>query len=852
MNSYAGNGRSSEFELFETPFADISAPRDAVKPKEAETVYNNYLQELGSPFSKTYEVNADGAIVNQAAEEFVQFMAEIHDSEFSEAVYELAGEMEDRWLPKISNEAALGDQFVPFATQQAREYITPLLTETESMIDRVARHFSGNNLADHTDKEIESFFNELEFNHDDFTPAQEQFFGKVFNKVKSVVKKGVDLAKKGASVVGKVLPVNLVLDKIKGLVKPLLDRVLKFAIGKLPKNLQPHAQTLAKKFLNLETTTGAQSPDLFAAGDVDGIQAEFDERISELLFASEEAESSSIVLEYEHAEENLERELAYETGGLTAPSLDAARQQFIDDLRKLSPGESPAPAIERFLPAAILALQPAIKIAISIIGRQKVINFLAGLLAKLVGKYVPANVAQPLAASIIDIGMSAIGFEVNDDDKNNVAYEAIVDTVQETIQHMGNLDEATINDQEGLALQLLEAFGTAAANNFPPQYIREELRPSVQPGVWVLKPRKGPKHAYKKFTRIFNITIDPQSAQAVTSFRGLPLANFLRDKLALDPAKPIQAKVHLYESIPGTKLTRIAKFENIPGLNSSQPFAWVQLHPLTKQAASLLLKEPALGVDVASKLTAKRHRTSVGQRYYYLEINGARLSIPAVDHSTHKHRGAGKPGTPKPSQSGDIQGVINFVKSEISFNYFFSEEDAKSVVEKINRNDFLGAAIAIRHSVKNVLNGILLKNIGNKVKIIHESVPELYLEHISDHEHESPLGSLAKSLGGIALGGGKEVLTMIVEKLVTKLSELAYQAMANFFKARAAEFKEAQAQPQDGVTVKITWTNIQGMSAIRTVINAIRGKLSVGNIADLALPNIPAPDIKVVADRKFD
>ena len=84
-----------------------------------------------------------------------------------------------------------------------------------------------------------------------------------------------------------------------------------------------------------------------------------------------------------------------------------------------------------------------------------------------------------------------------------------------------------------------------------------------------------------------------------------------------------------------------------------------------------------------------------------------------------------------------------------------------------------------------------------------------------------------------------------------KLSEHAYQAVANFFKGRAAEFKEAQAQPQDGVTVKITWSNVQGMSTIRSVINAIQGKNPVG-ISDLSLPNIPAPEVKITADKKFD
>jgi hypothetical protein len=35
--------------------------------------------------------------------------------------------------------------------------------------------------------------------------------------------------------------------------------------------------------------------------------------------------------------------------------------------------------------------------------------------------------------------------------------------------------------------------------------------------------------------------------------------------------------------------------------------------------------------------------------------------------------------------------------------------------------------MGVRHSVKNILNDILIKNIDSKVKIIHEAIPELYL-----------------------------------------------------------------------------------------------------------------------------
>jgi hypothetical protein len=340
--------------------------------------------------------------------------------------------------------------------------------------------------------------------------------------------------------------------------------------------------------------------------------------------------------------------------------------------------------------------------------------------------------------------------------KPDLAYEAIANTIEETVQNMTGLNETTLSNNEDLAMHLLEAFEQAAANNFPSQYIREELRPSKQSGTWIQMPRTGPAHFYKKYARVFDTTIEPQSLQAVTTFRGLPLANFLRDKYGLDPSKPVQAKVHLYEATPQTRLSRISKFENLPGFNAKQPRAWVQLHPLTKQAASLLLKEPGLGKEVEAKNMSNRIRVSTGQRFYFLEINGVRLRIPPVDRSKHKHTGQGKPGTPVESHSGDIQGVINFIKSEISLNYYFSEEDAKSVVEKLNRNDFLGVAMTVRHAVKNVLNNMLLKNITSKVKIIHEAIPELYLEQYEDKQEQfSPLAAIGKL-------AGKEVITKLI------------------------------------------------------------------------------------------
>ena len=845
MEKYSINSNGITGTQFETPFADVTVLKEQSDAgTNSEDFFSGFLSEVESPFSRTYEVPSSTNRVTEAGEAYTELLAELNDSEFNEVVYELVNEVEDTWRNKVSNELAMGNNYIPFVTRQANNYFQPMIRETDAMIDRIAQHFSANNLADHTQSEVEQFFETLEFSHDNYTPAQDQFFGKIFNKVKSVVKKGVELAKKGINVVGKLLPVNIILDRIKGLVRPLLDKVLRFAIGKLPKNLQPYAQTLSKKFLNLEAP-GTISYEAQDEVQLEAIQTELDHHLAHLLFSSEEESANSIV-NYETSLESLERADNYETGSLNIPSLDVARQQFVDDLKNLKEGESPAPAIERFLPAVIVALQPVIKMAIGLIGRQKIINFLAGLLAKLVSKYVPANVAQPLAANIIDIGMKAIGFEVHETGKTDLAYEAIANTIQETVQNMNGLNEASLNDSEELTLHLLEAFEKAAADNFPAQYIKEDLRPSKQKAIWISMPRTSPVKLYKKFTHVYDITIDPQTASSVTTYRNLPLSNFLRDKYGLDTSKPVKAKLHLYEIKKSGRISMISHFEKLPGLNSAQTKAWVQLLPLTKQAASVLLKEPALGRDVDAKTLASRFRAKAGQRFYYLEIEGVRLRIPQVNRSKHKHVQNARPSSSTESRSADVQAVINFIKNEIALNYYFSEEDAMAVVEKLNKNDAIGVAMGLRQSIKNLLNDMLLKNVSGKVKIVHEAVPELYLENFSSEEENV---SATDVVGKLA---GKEVIKKLVEKIIDKISSLAYNALGSFFKSRAAEFKQAQAQPQDGVTVKLVWKNVSGMSSIRTAINAIRGDWSVGNLSDLSLPSFSAPEIQIEADKKFD
>ncbi len=74
-------------------------------------------------------------------------------------------------------------------------------------------------------------------------PEFEDFLGKLIKKVGKGVKSVAKAAAKGVA----SLALGPVLNKIKALVKPLLNQVLQKAIGKLPIAVQPTARKLAER-----------------------------------------------------------------------------------------------------------------------------------------------------------------------------------------------------------------------------------------------------------------------------------------------------------------------------------------------------------------------------------------------------------------------------------------------------------------------------------------------------------------------------------------------------------------------------------------------------------------------------
>ncbi len=819
--------------IFETPFSDVY-----VSKENAQNEYKPDLQtqNFESPFQQTYTPVSNQISRSPLAESYMELLAELENYDFKENLYDIADEMSETWQSKVSNELGMGNQFHNFAQTQAESYINPIVNESNRILDYAINHFSGNDFAAHNEASIDMFFETLEINNDGLSPVQEQFLGGLIKKAKSIVKSGVNLAKKGIAAVGKILPINLILSRLKALVKPLLDKVLKSLIGKLPANLQPHAHSLAKKFLNMESC----SHETHEMTDLESLEMEFDNSVAQLLFTPEEHEADFLVSQYETSLENLERLEGYEAYE-DRQSIESARDKFINELKNLRYDEDPTPAIERFLPVALMALQPVIKMGIGIIGRDKIINFLAGFLSGLIRKYVPEEISKPLATKIIDLGLGVIGFETLDMNSANLGYEAIANTIEETVADINELSVDQIKNEEEFKMHLLESFENAAIRNFPPQYIKPSLKKVGANATWVLMPRNGNKKTFKKFTKVFDITLDTKNTTIVKTFRGLPLSNFIKDKYGLDVSNGVKAKVHVYELKNKGRLSDISRNENLPGFNKNIVKAYIQLHPLTVEAANTLLNEPNLGTNFKNNKIVSRYKSRGGQRFYYIEIENAKLKIPQVDKTI-------KTKSPSPSttesRSSDIQAVLNFANSSLKLNYFFSEEEAKDMVEKGQKGDYLSIGTNLKKSIQTVFEDILKNHVSSKVKIIHEALPDLYLEGEEMHDHFS-----FKDVGKLV---GDTAIKKIVESLTNLMSSKAYDSLMQFLKSRTAEFAKAQAEPQDGVTITLVWKDIVGLSMIKSVISAIKGEGKFPDLKDLTLPKLNAPELIIKASKNFD
>lgn len=739
-----------------------------------------------------------------ALEAIAEFLAGVHDESFEASIHNLAAKARDHLGDRFDGEYGAAEAQSMQAERELEHFFSPLQTEAENMLDRMAEGLSRQDFSSHGEAEIEALLAQYLPAGQLSDPEFEDFLGNVFKKAVGVVKGAVNLAKKGVSGLAK-LGLNPLLMKLKALVMPLLQRVIKMALNKLPAGVRPIAQKVAQALFGKVAGEAEVSSGSFAnATSAESIQQEFDLQLADMLLSTEF---------------DSEQELLF-MGELESSMLDpgaamhAAKAKFTDEFSNLERGQNPLPVIQNFLPAALIALQPVIKTAISIIGRPRVVDFIAGLLAKLVERWVGPEAAKALATPAVDIGLGLLGFETGSINPRMMTAELIAETLESAILQTAQLPPAVFENEVMLEAEVREAFEKAAAAHFPDAAIRHELRETGQvTGAWVAMPSQQKRKYYRKYSRIFDIEITPQIASQVKIFGGATLGDFLQDVLLLSSGRPVKAKVHLYELTLSSRLVDISLREkNVPGLGAGNWKAWSQIHPLTPEAATALLKEPGLAKQVDAIYLAGPYLTGIGQRFYYLQIPG--LIRPQ------------KPKPPQATCTNRSNVTVNLGGARIVVRLQFSERTAQEIAQALRRGDIAGAWRIAKTLDNSIREQIRNRNIGF-------NIIGFELEAYTGVSEEVP-ALVAKGIG------------WLLEKIADKLFNLLWEAIANYFKSTAQEFIRAAEDPADGIVVYVAFVNLPGLTAIRN--------FRAGGVMNVLFPtldqSIPRPSISIHAGCK--
>lgn len=818
--SLAPEQYSDHFEP-ETPFLDTRFVAEAWEHREAPRDGNAHeqqwsAQQLATPFITRYDgetpVNLEAQMVEQA-------ITELFDRDFNESVSNLAMEAAARAQEygETAGEAFSRPGYAESADVQKMlaEWLAPLQASTERLFEQAGSAAMQQEFENMSESELDTFFEAYMPQPGMVQPEFEDFLKKAWGKLKRIAKTAVAVAKKGIGAVAKLaMPIGALLKKLVRLVRPLLNRVIRFALGKLPASLRPAATLLGKRLGILRETAGyevqEQEDEAATVPEAEAIPQSFDAGVATLLFARDENEGEMFL--NEESQETLE-----EAAASPLSELDAARERFVTDFSKLQAGETPEPVIQQFIPAIL----PLLRVGITVIGRQRVVNFLAGYLARLVKPYVGPAAATALSRALVSVGLRMITLEVQTESDSKVAARAVATTLEDTVRRISQFGFEhfegfgdNLEQQQMLETVASEAFFEATMAHFPQQLLdgarlaeREMyFETSSEVGTWVAKPRP----RYKKYSHVFEVTITPQIAAQIQTFGNQPLSAFLRSHNFRLPGK---ARVHLYEAIPGTLLSQIALLERrTPGLGSGNVATFSKIHPLTTRAAGLLLKEPGLGRDVAAGFLATRNNIGVGQRFYYIET--------VQGHAVAPMNRAGRPS--------EVNLTIDLPSNQVRVSVFFSEADAQRIVAT---GPGASAMTALR---------IAESMIGAVIASIAQGGPAKHITFNREAQGELEGEDFWQRIAGEA---AKRVVKWMLEELAKALVKMIKAALIRYFNARLAEFGNATRNAADGVTVVLVFSH-PGLQVLRA---ALAGR--VPGMADVraAASKLQMPSASIVA-----
>jgi hypothetical protein len=796
------------------PFAE-AAPSTAEDTPARSVGFAPWTESM-TPFA---EVPGGLATEREQDRMLAEAFAELRDEAFDEALAFLAEETEqvvaDRFMGESPSSA-------PERERYADAQLAPVRFEAMQYLDNLQSGLAGMDVESLSEDQLGEVLDRFDPETGELTPASEEFIGSLVRKAKSAVKFVANAAKGVGAVVGKVAGAALgpILEKLKGLVNPLLRRVLSFAIGRLPAPLQPAARTLAARFTSeageTEEEEGLGEAPMSPANltDVEALAESFDAALAEAMVGGAIGGTAG-ELEGESFEA---RDGSYGMEGRELETLALARGELIDRLRTAEDEEDLAPAIEQFVPALLGAL----RLGINLVGRPKVVGFLARYVGQLISRWVGPQLSGPLSNAIVDTGLRLITLaeagEAAGGRGDEAGPVALASVVEDTVRRLAENEDYIYENEDLMQLATAEAFSQAVATYFPPQFVRPALQQAPSLGGTFIARRPRSLRTYRKYTRIPEIEVTPQIADALPTFGGANVGAALR---AAGATFPVRARMHIYQAAPGTTLPRMMRVDRASAGGGRGYVTAANVHPLTPGAAGLLLREPQLGVAVPAAYLRSRNRIAVGQRFYVLEPIGAAgaLALPVSAASREVAQRL------MPSRAWI---VVNLRQSRITVGFYLSEAEAQRIIVAIRQGSGGAALLQALTAAYRAMDKS--RSPHGHMRILREDGEDF-------EEVAAPLGKL---VGGL-------LPPSVTALLRRRLRAWALPALANWVKTNLEAFARAAGHPDPGVTIRVRLTGVPGLNLLGPAMKALPGGGAAGALS--ALRGTPSISISVTPGR---
>lgn len=753
----------------ETPFAEAFARADGASPSIGYAPWQENVAPFAAPEAGSVNESDRDRLLAEA-------LAELKDEGFDEAVSFLAEETEQ----------ALGERFTEEAPSNGAErerfaemLLSPVGFEAHQYLDRLSSELEGKDIQSLSAEQLDEVMERLEPESRDLTPAGEEFIGGLIRKAKSAVK---FVARTASGVAGALL--GPVLGKLKALINPLLRRVLSMAIGRLPAPLQPAARILASRITSEAEAEAEGEAEMSPANltDTEVVTESFDAALAEAITGETAGEAQGETFEAGEDREGVEtRQLE---------TLAEARGVLLDRLRNASDDEDLGPAVEQFAPAIIGAL----KLGLRLIGRPKVVGFLAKFVSQLIRKWVGPQLSQPLSNAIVDTGLRLVSLEAHDEaemGEGEAGPLALASTIEDTVRRLAENEEYVFEDEGLMQMAVSEAFSHAVATHFPGRMVRPHLQQAPSLGGAFVTRRPRSLRPFSKYSRVPEVEITEQMADALPAFGGSTLGAVLR---AAGARFPLRARLHLYQSMVGSTIPRMLRADRAAGRTFG---ATALVQPLSRSAAGLLLREPALGVDAPAAFLRSPNRIAAGQRFYRIEPlgpAGANLQSLGAATRTQAARVAASRLWVRPKGPG-----------QVTVGFHFSEADAQRIAETLRQG--LGVA-ALLQTVAGLMGSSRLGQRRDLARLRGEDEAQAFEE-------------LAAGRGAGLLPG---------RRLLARLRRWVLPAVSAWARDNTEAFLRAAAHPDAGVTLRVriaglpSGPTVQAKPSIAVSIASGRGR----------------------------